>query len=66
MIVAKQIIKDYLEAQSEIETFCKDIGLSRQTIYNITEGKNVSSEVVAKLITATGFDFEKAFEVKGD
>ena len=64
MITAKQVLIDYLEAQENVEEFCEATKLSKQTFYNIKKGENVSSEVMAKLLSVSGFDFEKAFEVE--
>lgn len=66
MIVAKDSVKEYVNAQKDWKAFSEEIGIARSTLYNIIEGKNVSSDVVAKLLTKTGFEFEKAFEVKED
>ena len=64
MIIAKDAIKDYITNQVNKEEFAKRVGITRQTLYNVMNWENVSSEVIAKLLSITGFDFEKAFEVK--
>jgi len=64
MIVAKQITKDFITNQNEMPTFADKIGVTKQTLYNLINGENISSEIIAKLIKATGFSFEKAFEIK--
>ena len=38
--------------------------VSRQTVHNIMNDKhNISSELIARILTDTGMEFEKAFEV---
>lgn len=64
MIVAKKILKDFIKAQPTIEGFADKLDVTRQTIYTILNDDNVSSDMIAKLLSQTGFDFEKAFEVK--
>lgn len=64
MIIARDSIKVFLKAQPRIEAFADKIGVTRATVYNILNGENVSADSIAKLLNVTGFDFEKAFEVK--
>jgi len=64
MIIAKDSIKIFLKSQPRIETFADKLGVTRATVYNILNGENVSADSIAKLLNVTGFDFEKAFEVK--
>ena len=64
MIVAKDAIKDFINSQKSIEDLADNLGVAHSTLYSVAKGNNVSSEVVAKLLTETGFEFEKAFEVK--
>ena len=64
MIKAKDVVKDYIKAQPTLEGFAKKIGSTRQTLHNILNDENVSSDVIAKIINETGFEFEKAFDVK--
>lgn len=66
MIYPKQIIIDYLKAQKDKEEFAKNVGLSVDTIWNVISGQQVGSKVVAALLKDTGFEFEKAFELKED
>ena len=63
MIKAKEVVKDYIKAQPTLEGFAKQIGTTRQTLHNIINDENVSSEIVSKILGETGFVFEKAFEV---
>lgn len=64
MIIARKITKEFIRAQENITEFSKELGVSRETVYNLLNDESVSSDMVAKLLTRTGFDFEKAFEVK--
>ena len=64
MIQASKFLKEFIRAQKSVEDFAEDLSVTRQTIYNILSGDNVSSDMVAKLLGKTGMDFEKAFEVK--
>lgn len=64
MIVARNITKDFIRAQNNITEFAKGLEVSRETVYNLLNDESVSSDMVGKLLTLTGFDFEKAFEVK--
>lgn len=64
MIVAKDVIKDYIGSQKSIEDLADKLKVAHSTLYSVAKGNNVSSDVVAKLLTETGFDFEKSFEVK--
>ena len=64
MIKASKNLVMFIEAQESIEALAKDLEVTRQTIYNVKNGSDVSSDMVAKILNYTGFDFEKAFEVK--
>lgn len=64
MIQASNTLKEFIKAQNSIEEFAEKLNVTRQTIYNIVGGDKVSSDMVAKILNATGMDFEKAFEVK--
>ena len=64
MIKASKLLVDYIDAQENQEYLAESFKLSRQTVYNIKNGGNVSSDAVAGILNATGFDFEKAFEVE--
>ena len=64
MIKASDILIKYLEGQESIESLAKNLDVTRQTVYAIKNGGDVSADMVAKLLKETGFDFEKAFEVK--
>ena len=63
MIKAKDSVKDFIKAQPTLEGFAKRIGTTRQTLHNILNDENVSSEVIAKILDETGFVFERAFEI---
>ena len=64
MIVAKDSIKEFINSQKSVEALAEKLNVVHSTLYSVSKGNNVSSEIVAKLLTETGFDFEKAFEVK--
>lgn len=64
MILAKKAIKDFIKNQPTIEGFADEIGVTRQTVYTILNGGAVSSDMVTALLLKSGFEFEKAFEVK--
>lgn len=64
MIRASKAIKDFIRNQPSITRFAEEMEVSRETIYNILNGENISSEMVAALLKKTGFQFEKAFEVE--
>lgn len=64
MIKAKDVVKDYIKAQPTMEGFAKKIKTTRQTLHNILNDENVSSDVISKILSETGFEFEKAFEVE--
>ena len=66
MIQASKFLKEYIKSQKSIEEFAGDLEVTRQTIYNVLSGENVSSDMVAKLLNKSGFEFEKAFEVQED
>lgn len=64
MIIAKKPIKDFIKNQPTITGYADKLNVSRETIYNILNEENISSEMIAVLLNETGFEFEKAFEVK--
>lgn len=65
MIQATKFLKDYIQMHNSNEKIAERWGVSRQTIFNILNEKhNISSELLAAIIKDTGFEFEKAFEVK--
>lgn len=64
MITAKDSIKDFINSQKSVEELADKLEVAHSTLYSVAKGNNVSSDLVAKLLTKTGFDFEKAFEVK--
>lgn len=63
MIVAKDSIKDFIKNQATLEDLAERLGVSRQTVYNIQIGLNISSEMIEKLMKETGFSFDKSFEI---
>lgn len=66
MISAGKVLKDFIKNQTSIEDLSEKLGVTRQTVYNILNGESISSEMIAKLLNETGFDFEKAFEVQDE
>lgn len=66
MIQASKTLKDFIEAQNSIEDFAGKLKVTRQTIYNIIKGENISSDMVAKILNETGMDFEKAFSIENE
>ena len=66
MIRASKITKEFIRNQNSIEDFADKLGVTKMTVYTILDNGNVSSAMIAKLLNETGFDFEKAFEVKED
>ena len=65
MIKATQALKLHIEAQENFTEFCKRAGLSKGAVYAVLTDKTPSTDTVQKLLNVTGFDYEKAFEVKG-
>lgn len=63
MITASKALKEFIRNQNSIESFAEKMDVTRQTIYNILDDSKISSDMIAKFIEITGFDFEKAFEV---
>ena len=66
MIIASKNLKNYIELQADKSDFAKRLDISRQMLYNISEGCNVSDKLRDKIIEETGFDFETAFEMVKD
>ena len=65
MIQASKFLKEYIGQHGSNEIIAKRWNTTRQTVHNIENDKhNISSELIATILKDTGFDFEKAFEVK--
>lgn len=64
MITAKETVKEFVRNQSDKTELCKRWQISRQTLYNMLSGDDVSAETIAHILNDTGFEFEKAFEVR--
>lgn len=64
IIVAKESIKNFINAQSSVEELADRLKVAHSTLYSVAKGNGVSSDLVAKLLDETGFDFEKGFETK--
>ena len=63
MIVATETTVKFIEAQESLDTLAKDFGVTKQTLFNIKTRERVSSEMIEKIMTHTGFSFDKAFEI---
>lgn len=61
MITARESIKNYINSQNSVEELADKLKVSPTTLYSVAKGNNVSAEVVSKLLSETGFDFEKGF-----
>ena len=66
MITASKTLKALMDGQKDRDTFTKKAGISTGTWYRLMNGNDISSEVVGKILNVTGFEFEKAFEVKDE
>jgi hypothetical protein len=66
MIKAKDTVKEFVRNQADKTELCKRWQISRQTLYNLLGGDDVSAETIAHILNDTGFEFEKAFEVRND
>ena len=66
MIVASKNIKKYLEvAGITAREFAERIGFDEQTVSQVLSGKeSPSSNFIESVLSKTGMDFEKAFEIK--
>ncbi len=64
MIKASKVLIDFIEAQNSLDELAEEVSLTKQTLYNVKNGDNVSSDVIAKLLERTGFEVEKAFDLK--
>ena len=64
MIIAGKSLKNYIEMHNSNQILADRWEVSRQTVHNIMNDKhNISSELIARILTDTGMEFEKAFEV---
>ena len=50
MITAKQVVKDFVNAQNDMSEFAGQVGVTRQTLYNLLNGENLSSELIGKMM----------------
>ena len=66
MIVISKLMKEFIESQTSVEDFAKKLDVSRQTVYNILKGDEISSNMMDKLLQQTGLTLDNAFEVKND
>ena len=66
MIKASESLVVYIRAQKAINKLAEKVGISERSLYNILDGDPISSEIIGKLLEATGFSFDKAFLVLGD
>ena len=66
MIVATNFMVSYLKGLANLDKFAETIGVSRPTLYKVMDGEPVSNAVMSALIKESGFDMDKAFQVKQD
>lgn len=64
MIVLSKLMRDFIKAQDSVEKFAERVGVSRQTVYNLLSGEQVSSDMMSKLVEATGITLDNGFEVR--
>jgi hypothetical protein len=65
LITPSKELKQYLRLFKTKGDACEKIGIDEATLSKIMkEDYNVSSTVIAKILNASGFDFDTAFEVK--
>ena len=65
MIKASKLLVEFINAQGDKENLAKLMDISSRTLHSIEHGEDIGhADTVAKILKATGFDFEKAFEVK--
>lgn len=64
MIKANKPLITYIETQRDKEELAKKWSISLTTIYSILKGNHIESETIASILNDTGFEFEKAFEIK--
>ena len=57
-------MKEFIEAQTNKVEFSKRAGISLVTVYKILTGNSLEARTIGKLLQVSGFEFEKAFEVK--
>lgn len=65
MITSTKELRAYLELFKTQKDACEHLGVDEATLSKLQKDNyNVSASVISKILTATGFEFEKAFEVK--
>ena len=65
MLKASKLTIDYLKAQEDKSALATRLDCSRRTLSSIEDGDDLGhADMVAKILKETGFEFEKAFEVK--
>lgn len=65
MIKASKLLIGFIQGQEDKDELAKRFGISRRTLHSIENGEDIGhADVVAGILKDTGFDFEKAFEVK--
>ena len=64
MIKASKVLTDYIEAQENMGEFSDRAKIAKSVIYSVLRGETPSTDTVQKLLNVSGFDYEKAFEVK--
>lgn len=66
MITASKELRQYLKLFKTQSDACEKLAIDEATLSKLANEKeeyNVSSSVVAKILSATGFEFEKAFHI---
>jgi hypothetical protein len=64
LIIATNDLKKYLSLFATQKDACDHLEMDAATLSKMANGHDVSSSTIAKVLEKTGFDFEKAFEVK--
>lgn len=65
MIQASKFLKEYIQMHGSNEVIAERWNVSRQTVHNILKDEQgIGTELLTTIMKDTGFEFEKAFEVK--
>ena len=65
MIQASKFLKEYIQMHGSNEVIATRWDVSRQTVHNILKDEQgIGTELMTVIMKDTGFEFEKAFEVK--
>jgi len=67
MITMSQLLKDYVNGFESKKEFCDRFGISYPTFLSYVNGEtSVGNEFIEKVLTATMWQFDKAFTVVED